>query len=111
MCPTLFSHSYEMLATWGHTQVQVLLHSNKPLDHWPFQQQPAEQLVVSPKVTYGGVWTQMSTLCGTRDLLWLLLMTANPNTYGIQTQSPPHTSQIVPQIYFAYYFNNIPLTS
>lgn len=100
-----------LLAALGQTQVQQLLCSNKPLDHRPFQQQPMKQPAVSLEVTYGGVQTQMSTLRGTGDLLWLLLMTENPNTYGIQTQSPPHTLQIVPRMYFTYYLIVNTLTS
>ena len=32
----------------------LVVHSSKPLDHWPFRQQAVKQLAVSPEVTYGG---------------------------------------------------------
>lgn len=90
-----------LLAALGQTRVQQLLCSNKPI---------AKQPAVSPKVTYRGVQTLMSTLRRTRDLLQLLPMTENPNTYGFQTQSLPRASQIVPRMYFAYYLRVNPLT-
>ena len=40
----------------------LVLHNIKPLDHWPFRQQAAEQPAVSPQVTYGGVEKQISLL-------------------------------------------------
>ena len=40
----------------------LILHSNKPLDHWPFRQQAMKQHVVSPEVTYGGTEKQVSLL-------------------------------------------------
>ena len=46
-----------------------------------------------------GVQTQVSTLCGTRDLLLLQPLTYNPTTYGIQTLNLT--------IYFAVYQNYV----
>ena len=38
----------------------LLLRSNKPLNHWPFQQQVVKQPAVSPEVTDGGTEKQVS---------------------------------------------------
>ena len=57
---------------FGEDPSLELLHSNKPLDHQPFQKQAAMQPTVSLKVTYGGVWTHMSTLTRTGNLMPIL---------------------------------------
>ena len=46
----------------------LILHNNKPLDHWPFWQQDAKQPVVSPEVTNGGTEKQVYLFKG----LWFL---------------------------------------
>ena len=48
-----------LVAFWLYPGLLVL-HSNKPLDHWPFQQQATKQPIVSPEVTYGGIEKQVS---------------------------------------------------
>ena len=42
----------------------LILHSNKPLDHWTFQQQAMKQPVVSSEMNYGGIEKKVSLFIG-----------------------------------------------
>ena len=43
-----------VLATYWLDPSILILHSNKPIDHWTFRQQAVKQPAVSLEVTYGG---------------------------------------------------------
>ena len=55
----------------------LLLRNNKPLNHWPFQQQDAKQPAVSPEVTDGGTKKQVSLFIG----LWFPDLESLPCIY------------------------------
>ena len=57
----------------------LILCNNKPLSHWPFQQQAAKQPPVSPKVTDGGTEKQVSLFRG----LWFPELVSLPRIYQI----------------------------
>lgn len=63
---------YGFVGFSGEEPSSQLPRINKPLDHRPFRQQDAMQPAFSSKVTYGGVWTQMSTLTKTGNLFPML---------------------------------------
>ena len=57
-----------LVAFWLDPSLLVL-HSNKPLDHWPFQQKAARQLTVSLEVTYGVLQRKNTPLVGQKNSL------------------------------------------
>lgn len=65
--------SERMLATWGQTWVQLLHHSNKTLGSLALSEIGCEAACSLTRNDYGGVQTQMSTLCGTKDLILFLI--------------------------------------
>ena len=60
MSPQRFDMS--LLAAFWLDLGLLVLHNNKPLDHWPFRQQTVKQPAVSPEVTYVGVEKKVSLL-------------------------------------------------
>ena len=53
--PTLLERFIGLLVAFWLDPGLLVLHSNKPLDRWPFRQQAMRQPVVSLEVTYGGI--------------------------------------------------------
>ena len=71
------SEPREMLIAFWLDPGILILWSNKPFDHWPFQQQGVKKPAVSPEVTDGGTKKQVSLFRG----LWfpkLLLLDTTP---------------------------------
>ena len=83
-----------VLTTFWLDPSNLILRSNKPLDHWPFWQQAAKQPIVSPEVTYKGTKKQVSMFGG----LWFFELMSLLHIYWIDLSCNNLINNILTQV-------------